>query len=250
MTDFGLAKRSGGPDLTLTGDVLGSPPYMAPEQTGSAPGGTTVATDVYGLGAIFYTLLTGRPPFAAESAFATMELVRSQPPTPPRSINSNIDPDLQTICLKCLEKEPEARYSNALELAEDLNRWLDGIPIVARPADWRRRAWLWCRHPARQRETGVYSMLMGILLTLWACLGILLVSLGVIRTPSRSGLIVHVSCFIVLAYLPMILFGHAVIRGKPWAIRGGLVHASTLLALDLINILGFYRFARKIDARI
>ncbi|MCI0539869.1 MAG: serine/threonine-protein kinase, partial [Verrucomicrobiales bacterium] len=150
VTDFGLAKlltRESG--FTFTQSVLGSPNYMAPEQAAGKTSELTTATDVYGLGAIFYELLTGRPPFQAASPIATLRQVLDQPPAPPRRLNPAIDRDLETICLKCLEKSPAARYSSAEAMAEDLERWIEKRPIHARRAGAFERCWRWCqREPA------------------------------------------------------------------------------------------------------
>jgi eukaryotic-like serine/threonine-protein kinase len=133
VTDFGLAKRvEGGPSLTGTGAVLGTPSYMAPEQADSNPAAIGNRTDVYSLGAILYELLTGRPPFLAASLMETFLLVRTEEPVRPRALNPQIDPDLELICRKCLEKRPEHRYAGAAELAKDLRAYLDGEPVAAR----------------------------------------------------------------------------------------------------------------------
>jgi hypothetical protein len=131
VTDFGLAKHLGGEGgNTATGAVLGTPSYMAPEQA-SASKELTPATDVYGLGALLYELLTARPPFKAETAVETVLQVLENDPPPPRLLNPHIDHDLETICLKCLEKEPRDRYASAAELGDDLQRYLDGEPVQA-----------------------------------------------------------------------------------------------------------------------
>jgi alpha,alpha-trehalase len=146
LTDFGLAKRlEDVSDLTRSGDICGSPPYMAPEQARGQRGAVTTATDVYGLGAILYALLTGGPPFCGDSLLETLVQVREEPPRPPSQSNRRVDRDLETICLKCLETEPNDRYGSAEELASDLGRWLDGLPIEARPVGAWVRAWRWAR---------------------------------------------------------------------------------------------------------
>jgi WD40 repeat protein len=148
LTDFGLAKQAGAAsDLTQTGVILGTPQYMAPEQALGKRGAVTTATDVYGLGAILYALLSGRPPFRADSVLGVIDQVRGCEPDPPAPEGgaSSVDRDLQTVCLKCLSKDPQRRYPSALALAEDLERWLAGEPIEARPVGQAERAWRWCR---------------------------------------------------------------------------------------------------------
>lgn len=134
ITDFGLAKLLGTPEgATVTGQVLGSPSYVAPEQAGGGTGPIGVGSDVYGLGALCYHLLTGRAPFNAASPTETLSLVISADPVRPRLLNPTLPRDLETICLKCLAKEPARRYASAAELAEDVERYLNDRPIRARP---------------------------------------------------------------------------------------------------------------------
>jgi WD40 repeat protein/serine/threonine protein kinase len=146
VTDFGVAKflnQDG--SVTQTVGVIGTPGYMAPEQASGQGERLSTAADVYGLGAILYALLTGQAPFKGESSIDVLRRVMDEPPKPPRLFNRKISPDLETICLKCLQKEPARRYPNAQTLAEDLERWIEGKPISARPVNTTERLWLWCR---------------------------------------------------------------------------------------------------------
>jgi serine/threonine protein kinase len=157
ITDFGLAKLV---DVeqgqTQSGEMIGTPGYMAPEQVASKPRGIGPAADVWALGAILYELLTGRPPFRAATALDTVFLVLSEEPTPPRRLRSNVPRDLETICLKCLEKERSRRYASAAALADDLHRFLAGEPVQARPVGLLTRlARRIRRHPARAAACGL-----------------------------------------------------------------------------------------------
>ena len=149
ITDFGLAKITKDDSaLTQTGVVMGSPSYMPPEQAAGRVGDVGPASDVYSLGAMLYELLTGRPPFRGVTALATLHEVMEAEPAAPRRLKADIPPDLETICLKCLEKSPSARYPTARALAEELGRFLKGEPIQARPASAVRKAVSWARrHP-------------------------------------------------------------------------------------------------------
>jgi serine/threonine-protein kinase len=145
--DFGLARcEEGETGHTPSGAVLGTPGYMAPEQA-RADKDLTVAADVYGLGAILYELLTGRPPFQAGNRLETLMQVIDKDPAPPRTLNPNVDRELEAVCLKCLEKSPVRRYGSAEELAVELERWLRGERVRARPAG----SWRWLIKGARRR---------------------------------------------------------------------------------------------------
>jgi serine/threonine protein kinase len=166
ITDFGLAKRlerSDGP--TQTGDVLGTPSYMAPEQASGVSRHVGPATDIYALGAILYELLTGQPPFRGPTASDTLVKVLSEDPVPPRRLQRGIPKDLETICLKCLQKKPDHRYRTAEQLADDLERFRAHQPIHARRARPWERVWKWAR---RRPTTGTLAALFVLLLLLGA----------------------------------------------------------------------------------
>jgi WD40 repeat protein len=171
VTDFGLARRledNGG--LTLSGAVLGTPSYMAPEQARGDKQAIGPATDVYALGAILYEGLTGRPPFHGETSTATLQQVVADEPVPPGRLNPQVPRDLTTICLKCLSKEPQRRYFSAADLAADLGRFLRNEPIRARPVGIPGRLFRWARrHPGPAALTGalVATALVAFAIILW-----------------------------------------------------------------------------------
>ena len=181
VTDFGLARRIGSEStLTGSGAILGSPSYMAPEQAGGRTKEITTATDVYGLGAILYALLTGRPPFRGDSVLETMEQVRSNPPEPPRRLNPLVDRDLETIVLKAMARERDARYATAKELADDLLRFLGGEPVHARRPGVFDRTWKWTQRHRALVTAGVLTLLVSVL--------VLAVSLVQIRIEGQKAL--------------------------------------------------------------
>jgi len=166
LTDFGLAKQLKRADgLTLTGELLGSPNYLSPEQAEGRLQEIDERSDVYALGAVLYQLLTTRPPFAADSLTGTLTQVMQRDPVRPRLLIAEIPLDLETICLKCLEKERSARYASAQEVADDLSRFLKHQPIHARPANWFERVCRWSRrNPGLAFVGGVALTLLLILL--------------------------------------------------------------------------------------
>jgi len=164
ITDFGLAKRlDSGKGLTATGVAAGTPVYMAPEQISARRGVISPATDVWALGIILYEMVTGRPPFLADNAVAVMNLVESSSPLLPRQLLPKIPRDLETICLKCLEKSPQKRYAAASELADDLRRFSAGRPIRARRVSAFEQLWRWTH-----RNKVVTALLAGIFVVLVA----------------------------------------------------------------------------------
>jgi TolB-like protein/Flp pilus assembly protein TadD len=170
LADFGLARLvETESTVTRTLEVLGTPSYMAPEQATGKNAELTSATDVYGLGAVLYQLLTGHPPFAGGATYETIKLLVDTEPRPPRSLNPKIDRELSTICLKCLEKDPKRRYSTALALAEDLEHWLKHEPIQAKPSGFFTHSRKWIRrNPSTTMQLALLlTLATGLSLTLW-----------------------------------------------------------------------------------
>ena len=164
VTDFGLAKlmeREAG--LTRTGDIMGTPSYMAPEQARGTPADVTAATDIYSLGAILYEMLTGRPPFKGATPLSTLGQLAGQEVLPPGRLQRHLPREIETICLKCLEKDPRKRYASALDLADDLRRFLENRPILARRISRAEWLWRWCR-----REPVKAALASGLVLAVLA----------------------------------------------------------------------------------
>jgi predicted Ser/Thr protein kinase len=185
LTDFGLARLvESESTVTRTLEVLGTPSYMCPEQTGGKNAKLTSATDVYGLGAVLYQLLTGHPPFAGGTTYETIKLLLETEPRQPRLWNPKIDRDLSTICLKCLEKDPQRRYSSALALAEDLERWLKHEPIKARRTGVVARGKKWV-----QRNPNVAAV-VALSLALIAAVGAIVWKVELFRRTATTGIAV------------------------------------------------------------
>lgn len=190
VTDFGLAKVAHDDSgLTLSGQVMGTPSYMAPEQAQGHGDKANARTDVYGLGALLYELLTGHPPFKSESPLATLKLVIEAEPVPPRQVNPKVPLDLETICLKCLRKNPARRYGNAQELAEDLRRYLAHEPIQARPIGALGKGWRWCRRKPAVAALSAATVVLLLTVTLGSVLAAWRIGLAkdaAVRTAAES----------------------------------------------------------------
>ncbi len=183
ITDFGLAKQLGDDsELTLSGQVLGSPAYMSPEQAAGRRAKISPASDVYSLGAILYHLVTGRPPFQGGTPQSILLQSQNEEPVAPRRLNASAPLDLETICLKCLEKDPAKRYATAQSLAQDLERFLNGEPVQARPLSSAGRLWRWS-----QRHRTVAGLLCLIVVLLLAVsIGSLVAAVRIKRAEQRA----------------------------------------------------------------
>jgi TolB-like protein/predicted Ser/Thr protein kinase/Tfp pilus assembly protein PilF len=185
LTDFGLARLvESDSTITRTLEVLGTPSFMAPEQAAGNNTNLTRATDVYGLGAVLYQLLTSHPPFAGGTTYDTIKLLLETEPRQPRLWNAKVDRDVSTICLKCLEKDPQRRYSSALALAEDLERWLKHEPIRARPIGVFGRGKKWLQRNPTAAGIAVLS------LALIAAVGFIVWKTDLLRRPAAAGIAV------------------------------------------------------------
>src|SRR5437899_202988 len=185
LTDFGLARLiEQESTVTNSFDVLGTPSYMSPEQAAGRTKEVSAAADVYSLGAVFYQMLTGEPPFAGGTTYETIRLVLESEPRNPRTRNPKVDVDLATICLKCLEKDPQRRYASALALAEDLERWLKHEPIEAR------RTGVFIRSQKWVRRNPTSTLLAASLVALAAAAGWIVSKSDLIRRPLKTGLAV------------------------------------------------------------
>jgi eukaryotic-like serine/threonine-protein kinase len=240
ITDFGLAKRDVG-DITMTidGQILGTPAYMSPEQARGEAHRADRRTDVYALGVVLYELLTGERPFRGDAPMIMFQVLHEQP-TSPRKLNSRIPTDVETVCLKCLEKEPGKRYQSAEELAGELNRFLHGEAVHARRTGAIGSAWRWYRrHPsAMVIAAGGFTTFCALLLILWGVTGIAIYLSGIHPTDNAFGAATVVAVLIVALYCPLLWTGIRSLNGGVTALCAGMAFWSAGAFLSVAGLFG------------
>lgn len=235
ITDFGLAKFVADRlQETQTSVILGTPNYMAPEQIDSQISSEILAaTDIYGLGVILYELLTGERPFDRETVIEVMDAIRHEKVQHLKDHDSDVPEDLETVCLKCLSKDPAERYESCSELAQDLSNFIQGKSIVACRPGVAEKLKLWLRSPARLQETGLLSILLGIGVPAWIVLIIVFVSSEGLDAEIKSELVPQTLGVTILLLLPTAWIGFKVLdQGIQWAKIGLTVSVVNLLMVS------------------
>jgi serine/threonine protein kinase len=224
ISDFGLAKLTND-DVIGSWAFYGTPSYMAPEQTVDAHS-IDHRADLYALGAILYECLTGRPPFQGATLFDTLHQVCFREPVPVRRLQPGVPRDLETICLKCLDKEPQQRYATARELADDLGRFLQGEPIRERVSSLLARLTRWCQRPERVPDAGKLAIVLYGSLAVWKVLALVLIALGIGIIPrDRGECVFQVLALIGILNVPEIGIGFATLARWPPALWTGTILA-------------------------
>jgi serine/threonine protein kinase len=242
VTDFGLAKMVD-QSLFETGSslMMGSPLYMAPEQAACQSSRIGAWTDVYSLGVILYELLTGRPPFEGPGLVAVLTQLQTTDPRRPLLINASLPRDLDIICMKCMAKEPTARYQTATELAQDLGRYLANQPIIAKPPTITERAMKWCRQPQRITDSGRAAILVGVAFLLWFSFAIPYAARGGhLNVDGKSVALGGIMVAFTFIF-PLIVLGILILTGRRWPIwiGVGVLFGNTIFCL--VGLAGWSR---------
>ena len=234
LIDFGLARRQGEATMTATRAVLGTPVYMSPEQASGKSHYVDGGSDIFSFGVMLYEAITGELPFRGADPHVLMHQIRSTDPTPPRRLNPRIDRDLETICMTCLEKDARHRYSHAEQLADDLQRFVEGHPISQRPVGPIGRAWRWYRRNPRATRliAGTFLLCYTSLLTAWGLVGV-----GYFLVHGQSFGVIEISLTILFWYVPMAICGYYTLIDRLWAVICGLL---LLLVIDAWQVTMFF----------
>jgi eukaryotic-like serine/threonine-protein kinase len=242
IMDFGLAKRDAAEiTVTVDGQVLGTPGYMSPEQAAGQAHHVDRRCDIYSLGVILYLLLAGELPFRGNLRMIVYQLLNEEPRRP-RALNDQVPRDLEAICLKAMAKDPARRYATAEELAADLQRFLHGEPVEARPANWLAQFYAWAQRVQRVREAGAVLVFIAIVLIGWNLLGQFSIAIGMGGPGLRPTAPLHLAGLLLLDFLPLLAIGLGTFWKRLGAIWAGVLILPINIAFIFAMLAGFLKY--------